>query len=114
MMLNAKLNDTYQRMRWAEAVYAHKLVINSMATTGSTKSPFEKFYGEKMKNIDLLLEFGRAGFVTKRQNVKKQMTDKTFKTIMVGYEENHTRYTYKFCNPEINRVVMNRDVKWED
>ena len=42
------------------------------------------------------------------------MTDKTFKAIMVGYTDNHTRDTYKLYNPETKRVVMTRDVKWED
>ena len=42
------------------------------------------------------------------------MTDKTFKAIMVGYYDNHTRDTYKLYNPETKRVIMTRDVKWED
>ena len=33
---------------------------------------------------------------------------------MVGYSDNHTRYTYKLYNPEIKRVIMTRDVKWTD
>ena len=40
------------------------------------------------------------------------MTDKTFKAIMVGYANNHTRDTYKLYNPETKRVVMTRGVKW--
>ena len=31
---------------------------------------------------------------------------------MVGYTYNHTRDTYKLYNPETNRVIMNRDIKW--
>ena len=42
------------------------------------------------------------------------MTDKTFKAIMVGYANNHTRDTYKLYNPETKRVIMTRDVKWDD
>ena len=33
---------------------------------------------------------------------------------MVGYDDNHTRYTYKLYNPETKRVIMTRDVKWAD
>ena len=40
------------------------------------------------------------------------MTDKTFKSIMVGYANNHMRYTYKLYNPETKRVIMTRGVKW--
>ena len=49
MLLNLKLNDTYQKILWGEAVNMCKCVQNSMATTGSTKCPFGIFYGEKLK-----------------------------------------------------------------
>ena len=42
------------------------------------------------------------------------MTDKTFKAIMMGYSDNHTRDMYKLYNPETKRVIMTRDVKWLD
>ena len=32
---------------------------------------------------------------------------------MFGYLGNHTRDTYKLYNPDIKRVIMIRDVKWE-
>ena len=96
MLINAKLNDTAQEILWAEAVRTCERVRNSMAATGSTTSPFEIFYGEKPKIIDSFSEFGRIGYVTKRDTFKNQITDKTFKAVMVGYSENHTRDTYKF------------------
>ena len=40
------------------------------------------------------------------------MTHKSYNAIMVGYAYNHTRYTYKLYNPDTNRVIMTRDVKW--
>ena len=61
-----------------------------MATTGNNTSPLEIFYGEKPKTIGSFSEFGRFGYVTKREEFRKQMTDKTLKTIMVGYSDNHT------------------------
>ena len=39
---NAKLNDTAQKMMWAEAVHKRESVRNGMATTGSTTSQLEK------------------------------------------------------------------------
>ena len=46
MIMNAKLNETAQKLLWAEAVHTCASVINYMATIGSTKSPFKIFYGE--------------------------------------------------------------------
>ena len=42
------------------------------------------------------------------------MTDITFKGIMVGYAKNNMRDTYKLYNTETKRVIITRDVKWED
>ena len=114
MLLNAKLNDTDQKILWAEAVHMCKRVRNSMANTGSTTSPFKTFYGEKPKMIGLFSEFGRIGYVTKWGKVKKQMTDKKFKSIVVGHDDNNARDTYKLTNPVSNRVIMTRNVNWWD
>ena len=43
MIINVKLKDMDQKMLWAEALYTCERVRNSMATTGSTESPFENF-----------------------------------------------------------------------
>ena len=32
---------------------------------------------------------------------------------MIGYADNHTRDTYKLYYPEINRVIMKRNVRWD-
>ena len=39
------------------------------------------------------------------------MTYKTYKAIIVGYAENHTRDMYKLYNPDINRIIMTKYVK---
>ena len=80
---------------WTEAVNTCERVRNSMVTTGSTTGLFGNIYGEKPNIIGLFLEFGRIGYVTKREIFKNQMIDKTFKVIMMRYAGNHTRNTYK-------------------
>ena len=74
MLLNVKINDRDPKILWTEAVHTYELIRNSMATTGSTKSPFEIFYGEKPKIIGLFSEFGRIAYVTKWVKLKKYMT----------------------------------------
>ena len=58
ILLNAKLNDTDQKMLWSEVVHMYKGVQNSISTTGSTGSPFENLYEEKPNTIYLFSEFG--------------------------------------------------------
>ena len=62
------------------------------------KIPSETLYVEKTKITGSLSYFGRFAYVTNRGKIKKQIRDKTYKVIMVGYAENHTRDIYKFYN----------------
>ena len=71
-------------------------------------------YTIRPKIIDSFSYFGRIIYVTKREKFKKQMTNKTFKAIMVGYANNHTRDTYKLYNLETKRVIIPRDITWEE
>ena len=48
------------------------------------------------------------------KKLKKPRTYKTYKAIMVGYVDNHTRNTYKLYIIDTKRVIMTRDVKWDD
>ena len=42
------------------------------------------------------------------------MIDNTYKEIIVGYTENHTRDRYKLYNPENKRIITTRDVEWAE
>ena len=76
MLLNLKLNDTYQKTLWSDSVHTWERVQKIMATIGSMKSLFENFYGEKPNIIGLFSEVGRITCITKRKNIKKQMKEK--------------------------------------
>ena len=85
MLLNAILNDTYQKMLCTEAIHTCKRARNIMDNTGSTTSPLKNINRKKLKIIGLFLEFGRIGYVTKQEKFKKQITGNKFKAIMVEY-----------------------------
>ena len=70
------------------------------------------FYGKKPKIVRLFSEFGRIAYITKRDEINKQITDKAYKAIMVGYADNHRIDRYKFHDTQTNRVITTRDVKW--
>ena len=69
IILDAKLNDTAQKMMWTEAVHTYERVQNNIANTGSNKSPFEIFYMDKPNIIDSFSEFGHITYVTKREKI---------------------------------------------
>ena len=47
------------------------------------KIPFEIFYGKKPKIIYLFSKFGLVQYVTKRENIKKQMKDNMYKATTI-------------------------------
>ena len=65
-----------------------------METTGSTNGPIGVLYEDKPEIISLLSGFGCNTYGTKKGNVNKQMKYKTYKSIIVGYADNHMIDTY--------------------
>ena len=45
-------------------------------------------------------------------NIKKQIKDNTYKAIMVGYADNHTRDMYNLYNTDTKKVIVKSDIKW--
>ena len=76
MLMNLKLNDIYYKMLWVEDVHTFDRVRKIMATIGSMKSPFEIFYGDKLKNIGSLSEFQCIAYVTKRDKLRRKLQTK--------------------------------------
>ena len=64
MLLNAKLNETAQKILWVEAVHTCKCIRNGMENAGITTRPFGNVYGENSKIIGSFSEFVRIGYVT--------------------------------------------------
>ena len=98
-------------MMWVETFHTCERVRNSMDTMGSTTSLFKNSYGENPNIIGFVLGVQTHRIRHQMEKFKKEMMDKTFKPIMVGYADNHTRDTYKLYNLETNRVIMTRDIK---
>ena len=83
---------------------------NGMATTGIMNIALEILW-RKPNIVGSFSEFGHIAYVTMRGNIKRQTKDKTYKEIIVGYDENQTRDTYKLYNKETKRVIISRYIK---
>ena len=60
------------------------------------------------------MEFGRIGYVTRRDKMIGKLEQRGHKMIMVGYAESHASGVYRMYNPETKRVILTRDVTWAD
>ena len=59
-----------------------------------------------------LSQFSRIINVTKKDNIKVNITTRLFLAMMVGYSENSVLVTYHFYNPKTNRPFLSRVEKW--
>ena len=111
----ANLTEEYRKKLWAEAVNCTEDVRNSMATSGNTKSPNKLFFGKKPSFLKYLVEFGRIGYVTRRDTkIKGKLAERAIKCIMVGYARNHSGDVYRLYNPSTKRILLSRGITRAD
>ena len=113
-MYAANLNEDARKKLWAEAVRYTEDVRCSMATSRNSTSSNELFSGKKPQFLQYMKEFGRVGYVTKREKILNKFEERAIKCIFVGYSTTHSGDTYRMYNPETKRIILSRDVKWAE
>ena len=115
MEISARLTPKAQELLRAEAEATAEILSNIACTYHRPESPNVVFDGKPAKLTPKhLVEWGRIGYVTIRTKIQKKWRDRSIKMIMVGYALDHTPDTYRMYNPETNKVVLSRDVRWAE
>jgi len=78
---------------------------------GTTRTPHYLFYGSDALYTKHPQVFGKLAIV-KVLNPTNKLSDKGMKAIFVGYADIHAGNVYRFINPNINRIILSRYVKW--
>jgi len=78
---------------------------------GKTCTPHYLFYGSEAPYTKHLQVFGKMAIV-KVLNPTNKLSDKGMKAIFVGYTHKHVGNVYRFINPNTNRIILSRDMKW--
>ena len=76
-------------------------------------SPNWKCNNKDDLKISNMQSFGRIGFVTIRNRMKKNLSKTSFKAIMVGILRHHSNDNHYMYNPEIKQIIISRDIRWE-
>ncbi|WP_317202153.1 Ty1/Copia family ribonuclease HI, partial [Janthinobacterium sp.] len=114
MMIDAKLSDETRSLLWAEAVNYATDIANLVVLSTGDKTPQEMFFGKKTNIYNKLHPFCRIGYVTKRQKIKKKLTDKSVKCLYLGHSKQHASDVYRMFNTETKSILQSRDVRWAD
>ena len=73
-------------------------------------SPNSKLNNEDDLNISNMQSLG-IGFVTTRNKMKKKLSTKSFKAIMVDIPRHHSNKNYYMYNPETKQIIISRDIR---
>ena len=113
-MYAANLNDDTRKKLWTEAVRYTEDMRCSMATSRNVTSSNELFFSRKSQFLQYMNDFGRVGYVTKREKILNKLEERAVKCIFVGYSTSHLGDMYRMYNPETKRIILSRDVKWAE
>jgi len=111
IMNGAGLDEKRRHLFWMGAANTIKHLENITIRKGSTRTPYYLFYGKDAPYAKYLQVFGQLGIINVLQPTNK-LSDKGLKAIFVGYADKHAGNVYHFMNPNTNRIIVSRDVKW--
>ncbi len=115
MMHYLNLDEEEKKLLWAEALPTSTLLTN-IATNISTdmQSSYTKmFEGETPKILKFLKTFGSKCYATIRYKRGKYEGRAKY-CFMVGYAMNHAPDCYCFYDPQMNKIILSRDVVWDE
>ena len=95
---------------WGEAVLSATYLLNLTPTKAilQNKTPYELWHGKKPRLYNLKI-FGSTAYILDKTK-KAKFDKKSFKGILVGYEQNG----YKVLNVETNKFIIARDVIFDE
>ncbi|KAJ0590261.1 putative RNA-directed DNA polymerase [Helianthus annuus] len=97
---------------WAEAVACTTYILNRTITkTRPNITPFEAWNGQK-PNVEHLRVFGCLAYALVPKQHRDKLSNKTIKTIFVGYSE--ASKGYKLYDPQTNKIIISRDVIFDE
>ena len=112
MLYAAGIKPEWQAKLWAEAVVTAAF-LGDLGPTQRSKIPAQELFdGKPSKWYGWLKEFGRVGHVTIKSKIKGKQSERATSMIMVGYALDHPVGSYRFFNPETERVIISDSVKW--
>ncbi|MCP3667476.1 MAG: DDE-type integrase/transposase/recombinase, partial [Gammaproteobacteria bacterium] len=115
MMECAGLTHDQKTLLWAETFSTATTLVNLTACTANEgdMSPYQKLKGCIPLLIQNLRKFGVTAFVTNRK-IKGKLDRRAKKCLFVGYTENHADDCFRFYNPVTRKIILSRDVTWDE
>jgi len=111
IMNGAGFDEKKRHLFWTEATNTVTHLENIMIRKRMTCTPHYLFYGSDTPYAQHLQVFGKLA-IAKVLNTTNKLSDRGMKAIFVGYADKHVGNVYRFINPNTNKIILSRDVKW--
>jgi hypothetical protein len=102
----------YPKEFWGDAVVCAVYLLNRFTTKRLQKITPEEAWSMKKPRVDHLIIFGSVAYAEIQEEKRTKIEDKSQKYILLGYGENS--HGYKLYNPMTKKVIMSRDVKFDE
>jgi hypothetical protein len=114
LLHHTELTRTEKRLLWAEAVNTAAYIRNRIPNnrTGSTKTPYELWYGCE-PDVSFMRVFGCPAFVHVPDEKRNKFDPKSRKTVLVGYD-GLTDKVYRVYDRERRVVERASNVQFEE
>ena len=106
MLEDAKLDQQFWGFAVATAAHIHNRLPSR---SHNDKSTLEPWSGE-IPTLDYLRVFGSVAYTLVPTERTRKLDSRSTKCILVGYDENAGRKTYRVYNPVLKRTSSSRDV----
>lgn len=97
---------------WGDVVVCAMYLLNRFTTKRFQKITQKEAWSMKKPRGDHLRIFGSVAYAKIQEERRTKLKDKSQKCILLGYEEN--LHDYKLYNPMTKKVIMSRDVKFDE
>jgi len=111
IMNGAGFDKKKRHLFWTEAANTVTRLENITIRNGTMCTPHYLFYGSDAPYAQYLQVFGKLAIV-KVLNTTNTLSDRGMGAIFVGYADKHAGNVYRFINPNTNKIILSRDVKW--
>ena len=96
---------------WAESVGAEVYVLNSMPTSPTGVTPYQRFFG-RTPNVDHIGIFGCYGYALLPEIERRRLTLKAQKLRLVGCGPNSAGY--RLFDERMQKLFIRRDVRFSE
>jgi len=110
-MNGAGFDKKKRHLFWTEATNTVTHLENITIRKGTTRTPHYLFYGSDAPYAKHPQVFGKLAIV-KVLNMTNKLSDRGMKAIFFGYTDKHAGNVYRFINPNTNKIILSRDMKW--